>query len=81
MVKLTPQDMSVLRALDVSPKGHSSAVAVAAAIKTSSPSETAARHLIKLTKLDLASQVGTRMFPIWHITPAGRAALTEGEDE
>lgn len=46
-------------------------------IRTTSPRETAARHLIKLTKLGLAEWSGTRMWPKWRITEAGRKALSD----
>ncbi len=81
MAKITPQDTRIPCALGGLVEGFSSAVARQANITTMWPSETAGRHLIKLTKLGLAEQIGTRALPAWHITPAGRAALMEGKDE
>lgn len=80
-MKLTEQDAKILAALKPFRGGVSSyRVGIEAKIRTSSIGETTARHLIKLTKLGLAAQTGTRMFPTWEITDAGRAALShEGE--
>lgn len=78
-MKLTEQDRVVLSALGESP-ASSGLIARAAKIRTSSPGETAARHCIKLTKVGLAVKSGTRTFPAWAITPAGRAALQEGKE-
>lgn len=78
-MKLTKQDREVLTSLDmygsdsVSPRR----VAAKSGIRTSSPGETAARHLIKLTKLGLADKTGSRMFPEWRINEAGRQALNQ----
>lgn len=74
-MKLSAQDWSVLRALSICSPATSRVVASEARIRTSSPSETAARHLIRLTRLGLAEKQGTRMFPHWIILEAGRAAL------
>jgi len=79
---LTSQDRAVLEALSKYPDGaRSYAVAQKAGIRTSSPRETAGRHLIKITKLGLADSIGTRMFPVWRITEAGRTALAQVEGE
>ena len=78
-MKLTAQDRKVLAALDRHSGASSYAIAQGAGIRTVSPKETAARHLIKLTKEGLAEQTGTRMFPSWRITEAGRQALKGGE--
>ncbi|MBA8846208.1 putative ArsR family transcriptional regulator [Ochrobactrum sp. RH1CCR137] len=77
-MKLTAQDRKVLAALDRHSGGTSYAIAKGAGIHTSSPSETAARHLIKLTKEGMAEHTGTRMFPSWRITEAGRQVLKGG---
>lgn len=78
-MKLTPLDRAVLSALDYTPlRAH--LIARMAKIHTMSPSETAARHCIKLTKAGLAEKIGTRMFPSWRITEAGRALLSTGAD-
>jgi hypothetical protein len=74
---LTKQDLVILRALDAFIRASSREIARRADLQTSSPTETAARHLIRATKLGLAEQVGTRMFPLWRITPAGRSALDQ----
>lgn len=74
-MKLTAQDRRVLRALSICSPATSRVVASEANIRTSSPSETAARHLIRLTNLGLAEKKGTCMFPHWIILEAGRAAL------
>lgn len=74
-MKLTEQDLFVLEALSICTPATSGVVATEARIRTSSPSETAARHLIKLTKMGMADKQGTRSFPHWTITPACRAAL------
>lgn len=79
-MKLSKQDWRVLRALDQVGRytpAHPTWVGGAAQIRTYSVRETAARHLIKLTKLGLAEKRGTRMFPSWIITEAGRQALKE----
>ena len=78
--KLTKQDIVVLAAL-VKAGGPETPGRLAsnAALRTSSPRETAARHLIKLTKMGLAFKSGTAMFPKWEATFEGRAALTRGE--
>lgn len=71
-MKLTKQDVVILRALDQFACGASSReIADSAGIRTTSPTETAARHLIKLAKLGLSEKVGTRMFPMWRVTAAG----------
>lgn len=74
-MKLTTQDRRVLRALSICSPATSRVVASEANIRTSSPSETAARHLIRLTTLGLAEKQGTRMYPCWIVTSAGRQAL------
>ena len=78
-MKLTAQDRKVLAALDRHSGASSYAIAQGAGIRTMSPKETAARHLIKLTKEGLAEQTGTRMFPSWRITEAGRQSLKGGD--
>lgn len=80
-MKLTEQDQYVLLCLDMYKPNSVSARRIAhnSRIRTSSPSETAARHLIKLTKLGLAEKTGTRVFPEWRITTAGLSALKEQE--
>ncbi len=79
-MKLTQQDRDVLSALEMCGREASAGIVAAKAwLRTSSPRETAARHLIKLTKLGLAEKTGTRMFPTWRITEAGRQAIKEQE--
>ena len=81
MRELTRQDRTILQALgEVGNMGSAHTAARLARIKTYSPAETAARHCIKLTKLGLAEKKGTRMFPSWRISDAGRALLQEARD-
>ena len=74
----TKADRAILAALDKYPDGVMPGIlARDHGIRTMSPRETASRHLIKLTKLGLAEKDGTRVWPRWRITEAGRKALSE----
>ena len=78
---LTEMDLSTLVAiLSFGSEGATSGqVAGKARFRTMSPRETAARHCIRLVAAGYAKRGGTRMFPKWRITPAGRAALANGD--
>jgi hypothetical protein len=75
-IKLTPGRLRVLSAIKDGAARSANRVAIEAKVGTQSPAETAARYLIALTKMGLTSKEGTRMFPKWRITDAGRTLLT-----
>jgi len=80
-MKLTTQDRIILDALCSAGRWESSyMVARRAGITTSSRSETAARHLIKMAKSGLVERRLDRGTPIWIITDAGREALKAQSD-
>jgi len=64
IAKLTPRQHQVHEVLTHAWQ-TSSQIAMAAKITTSSPSETAAKFAIQLTKLNLAEKGGTRSHPMW----------------
>lgn len=76
-MKLTDWQKRVLETLERYGCQQPGMVAARAFIRTSSPRETAARHCINLVKLGLAEKKGTRMYPEWQITEAGRAILSD----
>lgn len=75
-VKLTERQQQVLKVLDRYGLQQPGVIAARAFIRTSSPRETAAKHCINLVKLGFARKRGTRMYPEWEITQAGRDVLS-----
>lgn len=79
----TAMDMTTLNALSLlSSEGSAEgfthdAVGLRAGFRNFSPSETAARHLIRLSHMGLVERKGTRSYPSWFITESGKALIGE----
>ena len=76
-MRLTSRDIDILIELNNHTSADPIQIAKAVGIYTTSPRETTARHLIKLTKMNLARKTGLRSNPRWEITKAGQDKILE----